>query len=67
LKKKAYIECTGKNKSKNNSYKLTEAGEDLFNSQFLEQEEVSFVDHVIQEFNIYEEIWKYVDNNRELF
>lgn len=67
LEKNVYIESTGINKSKNNSYKLTKAGVDLFNSLFLEQEEVSFVDLLIQEFNIYEKIWKYVDNNRDLF
>ncbi len=67
LKKNAYIESTGINKSKKNSYKLTTAGEDLFNSLFLEKEEVSLVDLVIQEFKIYEKLWNYVDNNRDLF
>ena len=67
LRKNAYIESTGINKSKNNTFKLTKAGNDLFNSLFLENEEVSLVDIVIQDYKIYEKLWDYVDNNRGIF
>ena len=67
LRKNAYIESTGINKSKNNRYKLTKAGNDIFNSLFLQKEEVSHVDLVIQEYKIYEKLWDYVNSNRDMF
>ncbi|MFW9970627.1 MAG: hypothetical protein ACFFDF_10535 [Candidatus Odinarchaeota archaeon] len=67
LKKKAYIESTGLNRSKNNTYQLTKEGMNLFTSLFLEPKELSFVDITIQDYRIYERLWDFIDNNFEIF
>ncbi|MFX0073593.1 MAG: hypothetical protein ACFFAO_21150, partial [Candidatus Hermodarchaeota archaeon] len=67
LKKSAYIESIGKNKSKNNAYILTEQGNSLFNSLFLESKQVSAIDNLIQEYKIYNKLWNFIDNNKTIF
>ena len=67
LKKEAYVESTGIPKSKNNRYRLTKQGNDMFNSLFLEAKEVSAIDDLIQDFRIFEKLWNFVDNNRDIF
>jgi len=67
LEPNEYIQRTGKKKSKNNAYKLTKIGVDLYNSIFRKEEEISFVDEIIQEYKIYEKLWDFVLQNEEIF
>ncbi|MEJ2248934.1 MAG: hypothetical protein P8Y97_04650, partial [Candidatus Lokiarchaeota archaeon] len=67
LKKDTYIKSTGKAKSKKNTYQLTKKGWDIYNSLFLDKEEFSFMDDLIQDFEIYDHLWNYIESNRKLF
>lgn len=67
LEQNKYIQSTGITKSKNNTYKLAKAGADLFNSLFGKEEEISFIDEIVQEYKIYEKLWDFILQNEEIF
>ncbi len=67
LKKGNYLEHIGINKSKNSSFKLTEKGLEVFNSEFLKQSETEYMEEIIKDFQINQIIWDFISRNKKLF
>lgn len=67
LKPNVYVQSLGQNRSKNNTYKLNKTGLDIYNSLFVKEAEIAFVDEIIRDYKIYEKLWDFIYQNEEVF